>query len=68
MAADLYLRLGDKPAAATVVKQGFVTANNLFQRELDAAGLKEVPKAIWPAAESYRRMIALGVNASLSTT
>ena len=68
VAADLYLRLGDKRGAAAVVKRGFDAANRTLQREMDAPDLKEVPKAVWPAAESYRRMITLGVNASFAST
>jgi len=68
MAADQYLRLGDRAAAAAVVKRGFDTANRMLQREMGESGLKDVPKAVWPAAESYRRMITLGVNASLANT
>ena len=66
--ADLYLRLGDKENAAEVVKEGFVTAKNMLQRDLAAPRLKDVPKVVWQAAESYRRMITLGVNASLAST
>jgi hypothetical protein len=67
-AADLYLRLDDKENAAMVVRQGFATANTLLQHDLAAVDLKEVPKAVWAAAETYRRMITLGVNASISST
>jgi hypothetical protein len=68
MAADLYLRVEDKEHAQEVVKEGFTTANALLQRDLAAPGLKEVPKTVWDAAETYRRMITLGVNASFPST
>jgi hypothetical protein len=67
-AADLYLRLGDRAGAAAVVKQGFDAASKMLQREMDAPDLKGIPKAVWPAAENYRRMITLGVNASFAST
>lgn len=67
-AADLYLRLSDKEDAAGVVKQGFVTANKLRQRDIAELGLKDTPKELWDAAESYRRMITLGVNAGFAST
>jgi hypothetical protein len=68
MAADLYLRLGDKEHAASVVKEGFVTANKLRQRDLSEPRLKDTPKELWAAAETYRRMITLGVNARFVST
>jgi hypothetical protein len=68
MAADLYLRVKDKQHAQEVVKEGFTTANSLLQRDLVSAGLKELPTAAWDAAETYRRMITLAVNASFTNT
>ena len=68
MAADLYLRVEDKEHAQAVVKEGFATANALLQHDLANPGLKDVPKAVWDAAETYRRMITLGVNASFAST
>jgi hypothetical protein len=68
MAADLYLRVEDEEHAQEVVKEGFTTANALLQHDLAAPGLKEVPKTVWDAAETYRRMITLGVNASFPST
>lgn len=68
MAADLYLRVDDKEHAQEVVNEGFTTANKLLQHDVAAPGLKEVPKAVWDAAETYRRMITLGVNASFAGT
>jgi len=68
MAADIYLRIQDKEHAQEVVKEGFTTANALLQRDLAAPGLKEVPKTVWDAAETYRRIITLGVNASFPST
>jgi hypothetical protein len=67
-AADLYLRLDDRESAAKVVSEGFANANAELQHGLAALGLKDVPRALWPAAETYRRMITLGVNASISST
>jgi hypothetical protein len=68
MAADLYLRIEDKEHAQEVVKEGFTTAKKLLQLDLATPGLKEVPAAVWDAAETYRRMITLGVNASFANT
>jgi hypothetical protein len=68
MAADIYLRIQDKEHAQQVVKEGFTTANALLQRDLAAPGLKEVTKTAWDAAETYRRIITLGVNASFPST
>ncbi len=68
MAADLYLRVEDKEHAQEVVNEGFTTANKSLQHDLAAPGLKEVPKAVWDAAETYRRMITLGMNASFAST
>jgi hypothetical protein len=68
MAADLYLRVQDTQHAQEVVKEGLTTANALLQRDLTAHGLKDVPKAVWDAAETYRRMITLGLNASFTST
>jgi hypothetical protein len=39
------------------VKEGFTAANTLIQHD---PSLKEVPKAVWDAVETYRRMITLG--------
>ena len=66
MAADLYLRVEDKEHAQEVVKEGFATANALLQHDLANPGLRDVPKAVWDASETYRRMITLGVNASFA--
>jgi len=68
MAADMFLRLEDKENAMRVVKQGFVVANTLLDQDMVAPRLKDVPKEVWSAAETYRRMITLGVNASYTST
>jgi hypothetical protein len=68
MAADLYLRVEDKEHAQQVVREGFTTANALLQHDSAAPGLNEVPTALSYAAETYRRMITLGVNASFAST
>lgn len=67
-AADLYLRLGDKEAAATVVQTGFDVATSLFAKDNKSTRLLGLPKAVWPSAEAYRRMISLGVNADFDRT
>jgi hypothetical protein len=61
--ADLYLRLGDRQAAAAVVKTGFGLAVSLFDQDDKSTRLRALPKAVWPSAEVYRRVISLGVNA-----
>jgi hypothetical protein len=68
VAADLYLRLGDRQAAADVVHRGLVAARAVYQQNLGSQTLEKVSKGIWPAAEAYRRMIALGVSADLEAT
>jgi hypothetical protein len=60
---DLYLRLGDRQAAAAVVQTGFGLAVSLFDEDDKSTKLQALPKAVWPSAEVYRRMISLGVNA-----
>jgi len=67
-AADLYLRLGDRDAAALVVQKGFLAARTLYDLELVRPGLQGYPKGIWNSAEAYRRMTTLGVNSSLDAT
>jgi hypothetical protein len=67
-AADLYLRLGDRDAAASVVQNGFEVAATLFTHDNESSGLKSFPKAVWSSAEVYRRMISLGVNADFDRT
>jgi hypothetical protein len=66
--ADLYLRLGDRKAAANAVGRGFAAAQAVYARDSSAAPLENVPKVVWPSAEAYRRMITLGVNADLDAT
>lgn len=61
--ADLYLRLGDRQAAAAVVQTGFGLAAVLFDQDNKSTNLQALPKAVWPSAEVYRRLISLGVNA-----
>ena len=67
-AADLYLRLGERDAAADVVQRGFAIARTLYGREFSLPILQKAPSAVWLAAEAYRRMITLGVNASWDAT
>ena len=43
-------------------------ANKLRQRDLSEPRLKDTPKELWAAAETYRRMITLGVNARFVST
>jgi hypothetical protein len=68
MAADLYLRLGDLDAAASVIQEGFKTARTIFEREMTSKNLEKCPKGFWSSAEIYQRMVTLGVNASLEGT
>jgi hypothetical protein len=67
-AADLYLRLGDRDAATSVVTTGFELAATLFTQDSESSGLTRFPKAVWSSAEIYRRMISLGVNADFDKT
>lgn len=67
-AADMYLRLGKRKAAAQVVEKGLEAAAADYQRELARADLKDFPAGMWSSAEAYRTMINLGVNASLEVT
>jgi hypothetical protein len=64
-AADLYLRLGDREAATGVVQRGFSVARTIYDDEQRSF---RAPSGFWPAAEAYRRMITLGVNASFDAT
>lgn len=66
--ANLYLRLGDQQAAAGVVEEGFRLAAKAYDRDANSAALKEFPASLWDAAEIYRRMVTLGVYASLDRT
>jgi hypothetical protein len=59
-AADLYLRLEDRNGAAEVVRTGFKVAASLFSHDSQSAELQSLPKAVWPSAEVYRRMISVG--------
>ena len=67
-AADLYLRLGERPAAASTVKTGFELAATLLSQDKASPRLQSVRKAVWPSTEVYRRMISLGVNADFEQT
>jgi hypothetical protein len=68
-AADLYLRLGDRDRAAQVVRLGLAAAHVVLDENAKTYhGQDQVAEALWPAAESYRRMLALGVNSDLSAT
>jgi hypothetical protein len=62
--ADLYMRLGDTEAAAGAIQKGFSAARAIY--ELDVRS--KFPKGVLASAEAYRRMITLGVNASLDAT
>ena len=66
--ADLYLRIGDRQAAADVVSRGFAAVQAVYARDSSAASLANVPKVIWSSAEAYRRVITLGVNADPDAT
>lgn len=66
--ADLYLHLGDQQAATEVVDEGFRLAAKDYNRDANSATLKEVPASLWDTAEIYRRMVTLGVYASLDRT
>jgi hypothetical protein len=66
--ADLYLRLGDRKAAAEVVSRGFHAARAIYDRDAHTEGQDKFPKGVWPSAEAYRSIIALGVNADLKMT
>jgi hypothetical protein len=66
--ADLYLRLGDRDAAADVSQEGFKLARAMYERELTSDYLEKFAKGFWNSAEIYRQMITLGVNASLDGT
>jgi len=73
-AADLYLRLGDRDRAAQVVELGFAAAREVLDENekayqvRDQADQDRVAEALWPADESYRLMLALGVNSDLGAT
>ncbi len=67
-AADTYLRLGDREAAAKVVEKGFAAARALYDQEASLAALQNVSKGVWESAEAYRVMTTLGVNVSLDAT
>jgi hypothetical protein len=67
-AADTYLRLGDREAATKVVETGFAAARALYDQEASLRALRDFPKGVWGAAEAYREMTTLGVNASLDAT
>lgn len=66
--ADFYLHLGEGRAAADVVDEGFRLAANVYDRDAKSATLKGFPASLWDAAEIYRRMVTLGVYASLDRT
>ena len=66
--ADLYLRLGDRDAAADVSQEGFKLARAMYEHELTSDYLEKFAKGFWNSAEIYRQMITLGVNASLDGT
>jgi hypothetical protein len=68
LAADLYLRLGDQDAAASVTQEGFRLARAIYEREMTSKNLDKFPKGFWSSAQIYQRMITLGVNASLEET
>jgi hypothetical protein len=67
-AADLYLRIGDREAATGVIQKGFAAARGLYDREIVSPQLQGFPKGIWNSAEAFRRLITLGVNASMDAT
>jgi len=68
-AADLYLRLGDRDRAARVVGLGFGAARAVLDEDEKTYQVQDpVVEGLWPAAESYRRMLALGVNSDLGAT
>lgn len=66
--ADFYLRLGDSKAATDVVEEGFRLAAKVYDRDANSVALKEFPASLWDVAEIYRRMVTLGVYASLDRT
>lgn len=65
-AADLYLRLGD--SAGRAIEAGFAAAREVYARDLATPSIQNSPKALWPSAEAYRRIIALGINFSVEVT
>lgn len=67
-AADLYLRIGDPEAATRVIEKGFTAARGLYDREIVSPQMQGFPEGMWNSAEAFRRMITLGVNASMEVT
>ena len=66
--ADLYLRLGDRDEAWAIVQQGFELAEKTFENEKKSEFLQNIPPGFWSSSEIYRRMVTLGVQASLDQT
>jgi len=67
----MYLRLGDKAHAVEELQRGFELAARLLQTETAAFATINRPAnpvATWSAAETYRRIVTVGVNASLTET
>ncbi len=67
-AADLYLRIGDPEAATRVIEKGFTAARGLYDREIVSPQMQGFPEGMWNSAEAFRRMITLGVIASMEVT
>jgi hypothetical protein len=67
-AADLYLRAGDREAAANVIQDGFKLARAAYEKEAASEPPRNVPPCYWEAAEIYRQMVTVGAYASLDRT
>ncbi len=58
-AAELYLRLGDKPAAEKTINAGLKTAEKLLATDTKADNPNRALKAHWPSAAAFRMFVTL---------
>lgn len=63
-AAELYLRLGDKPSAEKTIAAGLKAAEKLLAADTNADNPNRALKAHWPSAAAYRMFVTLAAQIS----
>ena len=64
IAADLYIKMGEKESASKVIGEGFKVADKILDKDMNPDDPNKALKAYWPSSDAYRRFI--DVQAKLS--
>lgn len=64
IAGDLYLQMGEKENAASVVNQGFKAAQKLLEADTNSDDPNRALKAWWPSVAAYQKFVAIETRIS----